>query len=52
MLARGFADLYGRKAVVVNPPGTDELWDLARITDLDVYRISRVHALNQYYKAA
>ena len=48
LLARDFADTYGGEAVVVNPPGTDELCDYARVTGFsDVYRISRVHALNQ-----
>ncbi|MBQ9032067.1 MAG: butyrate kinase [Parasporobacterium sp.] len=47
LLARQFADQYGVKAVVVNPPGTDELCDYARVTGFhDVFRISRVHALN------
>lgn len=48
LLAKEFADRYGGLAAVVNPPGTDELWDYARITGFkDIYRISRVHALNQ-----
>jgi len=48
LLAKEFADIYGGIAVVVNPPGTDELCDYARVTGFsDVFRISRVHALNQ-----
>lgn len=48
LLARDYADAFGGVALVVNPPGTDELCDLARITGFqDVYRISRVHTLNQ-----
>lgn len=48
LLAYDFQKQYGGMAVVVNPPGVDELQPLARITGLkDVYRISRVHALNQ-----
>lgn len=48
LLAYEFAKTYGGLAVVVNPPGTDELWPLARVTGMrGVYRVSRVHALNQ-----
>ena len=47
LLAREFADEFSAKAFVVNPPGTDELCDYARVTGFsDVFRISRVHALN------
>lgn len=39
---------YGGRAFVVNPPDVDEFDELARITGIkDVYRASRVHALNQ-----
>ena len=47
-LAKSIADEYGAKAYIVNPPETDELSDVARVTGLKgVYRLSRVHALNQ-----
>ena len=47
-LAKRYADKYGKSAVVVNPPDTDEFYDVARITGLKgVYRESHVHALNQ-----
>lgn len=46
--AKYFADLYGAKAFVVNPPDVDEFTDLARVTGWKgVYRESRIHALNQ-----
>ncbi len=47
-LAHHFAEEYGSKAFVVNPPDVDELQDLARVTGLSgVYRESRGHPLNQ-----
>lgn len=47
-LARYFADLYGAKAFVVNPPDVDEFDEVARFTGWKgVYRESRIHALNQ-----
>lgn len=47
-LADEFARTYGGRAFIVNPPDVDELEDVARVTGLaDVYRESRVHALNQ-----
>ena len=47
-LAKYFADRYGAKAFVVNPPDVDEFEDKARITGWKgVYRESRIHALNQ-----
>ncbi len=46
-LAAKFAASYGRKAYVVNPPDTDELQDVARITGIrGVYRNVHLHALN------
>ena len=46
-LADEFARRFGAKAMVVNPPDTDEFQDLARMTGLKgVYRISHLHALN------
>lgn len=46
-LAREFAEQYGGKAFVVNPPDTDELQDLARMTGIKgVYRTVHLHALN------
>lgn len=46
-LAHEFAQTYGGKAMVVNPPDTDELQDLARMTGIKgVYRTVHLHALN------
>jgi len=46
-LAKGFADIYGAKAYVVNPPDVDELQDLARMTGIrGVYRLVHLHSLN------
>ena len=46
-LAHEFAEKYGAKAMVVNPPDVDELQDLARMTGINgVYRIIHLHALN------
>lgn len=46
-LANEFAKEYGGKAFVVNPPDTDELQDLARMTGIKgVYRTVHLHALN------
>ena len=48
LLAKSFSEKFGGLPVIVNPPGTDELQPEARITGFnDVFRISRVHALNQ-----
>lgn len=47
LLADKFAKKYGKSAYVVNPPDTDELQDLARVTGIkDVYRNVHLHALN------
>ena len=47
-LAYNFAQTYGGKAYVVNPPDVDEFEPLARVSGMaDVYRESRIHALNQ-----
>lgn len=46
-IARKFADQYGAKSFVVNPPDVDELQDLARLTGIrGVYRVIHLHALN------
>ncbi len=46
-LARHFADLQEIPAYIVNPPETDELCDLARMTGIKgVYRSAHLHALN------
>lgn len=46
-LASEFAEEYGAKAMVVNPPDVDELQDLARMTGIKgVYRVIHLHALN------
>lgn len=43
-----FAEKYGRKAYVVNPPDVDEFDNIARITGLcGIYRKSEIHTLNQ-----
>jgi butyrate kinase len=47
-IAYAFAETYGARAFVVNPPDVDEMTDEARITGLaEVFRESRTHALNQ-----
>lgn len=47
-LAGAFAKQFGGTALFLNPPDTDELDDVARVTGLrDVYRTSNVHMLNQ-----
>lgn len=47
-LAYEFAQHYGGRAFVVNPPDTDEFCDEARFTGLaGVYRSCSIHALNQ-----
>ena len=47
-IANEFAQRYGKPAFVVNPPDTDELCDLARMTGIKgVYRNVHLHALNQ-----
>lgn len=46
-LAHEYAEKYGAKAMVVNPPDVDELQDLARMTGIKgVNRIIHLHALN------
>ena len=46
-LAHEFAQKYGKPAYVVNPPDTEELQDLARMTGIKgVYRTVHLHALN------
>ena len=46
-LANEFALKYGKPAYVVNPPDTDELQDLARMTGVKgIYRNVHLHALN------
>lgn len=46
-IAHEFAETYGAKAYVVNPPDVDELQDLARLTGIKgVYRVIHLHALN------
>lgn len=47
LLAKRFADKYGKQTFVVNPPDTDELQDVARMTGIKgVYRNVHLHALN------
>lgn len=46
-LASEFAETYGARAMVVNPPDVDELQELARMTGIrGVYRMIHLHALN------
>lgn len=46
-IANRFAQQYGKPAFVVNPPDTDELQDVARLTGIKgVYRNVHLHALN------
>ena len=46
-LAKQFANEYNARAFVVNPPDTDELQPVARVTGVkDVYRTVHLHALN------
>ncbi len=46
-IAHELAARYGKPAFVVNPPDTDELCDLARVTGVrGVYRHVHLHALN------
>ena len=46
-IAHEFAARFGKPAFVVNPPDTDELCDLARMTGIKgVYRNVHLHALN------
>lgn len=48
VLAKEFGDLYKKPSFCVNPPDVDEFKLEARITGIpDVYRESRIHALNQ-----
>jgi butyrate kinase len=47
-IAKRFADAYGGRAFVVDPPDTDEFDEVSRAAGLrGVYRESHVHALNQ-----
>lgn len=47
-LAYAFAEQYGKRAFVVNPPDVDEFQLVARVTGLKgIARESRIHALNQ-----
>lgn len=46
-LAREFANQYGAKAMVVNPPDVDEIQDVARMTGIKgVNRTVHLHSLN------
>jgi len=47
-IAKQFADKFGKKAIVVNPPDVDEFCDFARVSGIKgLYRESHIHALNQ-----
>jgi butyrate kinase len=47
-ICKRFADRYGKKAFVVNPPDVDEFDEIARISGVKgLYRESRIHTLNQ-----
>lgn len=46
-LAHAFAERYGKQAMVVNPPDTDEMQEVARMTGINgVNRMIHLHALN------
>ena len=46
-LAHAFAERYGKQAMVVNPPDTDEMQEIARVTGIKgVNRMIHLHALN------
>lgn len=48
LLAYEFAKTYGGRAFTVNPPSTDELRPVARITGIrGIMRVCNTHALNQ-----
>jgi len=47
-IAKLFADKFGKKAFVVNPPDVDEFCDLARVSGIKgLFRESHIHSLNQ-----
>jgi butyrate kinase len=47
-ICNAFKEEFGGSAYIVNPPDVDEFDEIARVTGLsDVYRESRIHALNQ-----
>ena len=47
-ISKRLSDKFGGRAVVVNPPDTDEFCDVARVTGLrGISRESHIHALNQ-----
>lgn len=47
-IVRRLSNKYGGRAYTVNPPDTDEMQDIARISGLKgLYRESRTHCLNQ-----
>ncbi|MDR1821754.1 MAG: butyrate kinase [Oscillospiraceae bacterium] len=47
-ICKRFADKYGKKAYIVNPPDVDEFEDVARVAGVKgIYRESHIHALNQ-----
>ena len=47
-LARSLSEEFGGMAIFLNPPDTDELQDVARVTGFhDIFRTSNVHMLNQ-----
>ncbi len=47
-ICKQFADRFGKRAFVVNPPDVDEFDDVSRVAGVrGIYRESHVHALNQ-----
>jgi len=47
-IAKKYAEKFGKRAVIVNPPSVDEFIDEARVSGLKgIYRESHIHALNQ-----
>lgn len=47
-MAKGFADKYGKKAMVINDAAIDEFQDVARVTGIKgIWRSTSAHSLNQ-----
>lgn len=47
-ICKQFADKYGKRAFVVDPPDVDEFQDISRVSGIKgIYRESHLHALNQ-----
>ncbi len=47
-ICKQFADKYGKRSFIINPPDVDEFEDVSRVTGIKgIYRESHIHALNQ-----